>query len=158
MWPADGAPDSGLAPGVMVGEYQVERLVGEGGMGQVYGAVHPVIGKRAAIKVLLPEICRNRQMVERFVMEARSVNQIGHPNIVDVFAFGTLPDGRQYMVMEWLKGEALSDRLARGILPVGETCDVLLAVAAALPADREQVIIPSVGKAHALVRAVWKWA
>lgn len=65
MWPADGAPDPGLVPGTMVGEYCVERLVGEGGMGQVYGAVHPVIGKRAAIKVLLPEICRNRSMVER---------------------------------------------------------------------------------------------
>src|SRR6478609_894292 len=131
MWPADGASDPGLAPGTMVGEYQVERLVGEGGMGQVYGAVHPVIGKRAAIKVLLPEICRNRSMVERFVMEARSVNQIGHPNIVDVFAFGALPDGRQYMVMEWLKGMSLSDRLKRGIPTIPETCDILYGVAAA---------------------------
>lgn len=148
MWPADGGSDPGLAPGTMVGEYKVERLVGEGGMGQVYGAVHPVIGKRAAIKVLLPEICRNRSMVERFVMEARSVNQIGHPNIVDVFAFGSLPDGRQYMVMEWLKGEALSDRLARGILPIGETCDVLIAIAAALDAAHDKGIIHRDLKPH----------
>lgn len=148
MWPADGSSDPGLVPGTMVGEYQVERLVGEGGMGQVYGAVHPVIGKRAAIKVLLPEICRNRSMVERFVMEARSVNQIGHPNIVDVFAFGSLPDGRQYMVMEWLKGEALSDRLSRGIMPLGETCDVLLAIAAALDAAHEKGIIHRDLKPH----------
>src|SRR5512139_835820 len=148
MWPEGGASDPGLAPGTMVGEYKVERLVGEGGMGQVYGAVHPVIGKRAAIKVLLPEICRSRQMVERFVMEARSVNQIGHPNIVDVFAFGALPDGRQYMVMEWLKGEALSDRLARGILPLAETCDVLLAISAALDAAHEKGIIHRDLKPH----------
>jgi eukaryotic-like serine/threonine-protein kinase len=148
MWPADGASEGGLAPGSMVGEYCVERLVGEGGMGQVYGAVHPVIGKRAAIKVLLPEICRNRSMVERFVMEARSVNQIGHPNIVDVFAFGALPDGRQYMVMEWLKGEALSDRLSRGIMPLGETCDVLLSIAAALDAAHEKGIIHRDLKPH----------
>src|SRR6187431_106650 len=109
----DGQGEGGLVPGTMVGEYCVERLVGEGGMGQVYGAVHPVIGKRAAIKVLLPDICRNQQMVERFVMEARAVNQIGHPNIVDVFAFGTLPDGRRYLVMEWLRGESLGQRLKR---------------------------------------------
>lgn len=81
----EGQHDPALAPGTMVGGVRIEALVGEGGMGQVYGAVHPVIGKRAAIGVPVPEIGRNHQMVERFVMEARSVNQIGHPNIVDVF-------------------------------------------------------------------------
>ena len=74
-----GSQDAGLAPGTMVGEYRIEQIVGEGGMGQVYGAVHPVIGKRAAIKVLLPEICRNSAMVERFVMEARSVRYRQQP-------------------------------------------------------------------------------
>jgi serine/threonine-protein kinase len=148
MWSEHGAQDGGLVPGTMVGEYQVERLVGEGGMGQVYGAVHPVIGKRAAIKVLLPEICRSRQMVERFVMEARAVNQIGHPNIVDVFAFGTLPDGRQYMVMEWLKGEALSDRLERGTPSLQDTCEILSGVAAALDAAHEKGIIHRDLKPH----------
>jgi serine/threonine-protein kinase len=144
----EGQQDPGLVPGTMVGEYCVERLVGEGGMGQVYGAVHPVIGKRAAIKVLLPEICRNRQMVERFVMEARAVNQIGHPNIVDVFAFGALPDGRQYMVMEWLRGESLSDRLHRGLPALGDSCDILLGVAAALDAAHEKGIIHRDLKPH----------
>jgi serine/threonine-protein kinase len=132
----------------MVGEYRIEQIVGEGGMGQVYGAVHPVIGKRAAIKVLLPEICRNAQMVERFVMEARSVNQIGHPNIVDIFAFGSLPDGRQYMVMEWLKGSALSDRLRRGVPTIPETCEVLMGIAAALDAAHEKGIIHRDLKPH----------
>ena len=144
----EGQQDPGLMPGTMVGEFRIERLVGEGGMGQVYGAVHPVIGKRAAIKVLLPDICRNREMVERFVMEARSVNQIGHPNIVDVFAFGTLPDGRQYMVMEWLRGESLSDRLHRGIPALVDTCDIVLGVAAALDAAHEKGIIHRDLKPH----------
>ncbi len=148
MWSADGQQDGGLVPGTMVGEYRVEQLVGEGGMGQVYGAIHPVIGKRAAIKVLLPEICRSRQMVERFVMEARSVNQIGHPNIVDIFAFGTLPDGRQYMVMEWLRGESLADRMHRSVLPLGETCDVLIGISAALDAAHEKGIIHRDLKPH----------
>jgi serine/threonine-protein kinase len=132
----------------MVGEYRVEQIVGEGGMGQVYGAVHPVIGKRAAIKVLLPEICRNHQMVERFVMEARAVNQIGHPNIVDVFAFGQLPDGRQYMVMEWLRGQSLSDRLKRGLPTIPETCEILIGIAAALDAAHEKGIVHRDLKPH----------
>jgi serine/threonine-protein kinase len=89
-----------LEIGSLVGEYRIEQLVGQGGMGQVYGAIHPVIGKRAAIKVLRGELCADAEAIERFVLEARAVNQIGHPNIVDVFAFGSLPDGRQYMVME----------------------------------------------------------
>jgi serine/threonine protein kinase len=148
MWTADGQQDGGLVPGTMVGEYRVEQLVGEGGMGQVYGAVHPLIGKRAAIKVLLPEICRSRQMVERFVMEARSVNQIGHPNIVDIFAFGALPDGRQYMVMEWLRGESLSDRMHRSVLPLADTCDILSGIAAALDAAHEKGIIHRDLKPH----------
>ena len=143
-----GGHDPALAPGTMVGEYRIEQLVGEGGMGQVYGAVHPLIGKRAAIKVLLPEICRNHQMVERFMMEARAVNQIGHPNIVDVFAFGELPDGRHYMVMEWLRGQALSERLQRGIPTIPETCDILLGIAAALDAAHEKGIIHRDLKPH----------
>ncbi|MGE5184262.1 MAG: serine/threonine-protein kinase [Acidobacteriota bacterium] len=132
---------AGLAIGSMVGEYRVEQLVGEGGMGQVYGAVHPVIGKRAAIKVLQREMCSNPDAIRRFVMEARAVNQIGHPNIVDVFAFGALPDGRQYMVMEWLRGETLSDRMRRARLELAESCDILLGVCAALDAAHEKEIV-----------------
>src|SRR4051812_6379817 len=85
--------------GSMVGEYRVEGKLGEGGMGTVYAAVHPVIGKRVAIKVLKAQLCTSPDLVERFVGEARAVNQIGHPNIVDIFAFGALPDGRRYFVM-----------------------------------------------------------
>ena len=60
-------------------------------MGVVYAATHPVIGKRAAIKVLKPELSRDPAAVERFVLEARAVNQIGHPNIVDIFASARCP-------------------------------------------------------------------
>ena len=62
-----------------------------GGMGVVYAATHPLIGKRAAIKVLKPELSHEPAAVERFVSEARAVNQIGHPNIVDIFDFGHCP-------------------------------------------------------------------
>src|SRR5207245_4320400 len=74
-----------LAPGVEVGEYRVVGTLGEGGMGTVYAAVHPLIGKKAAIKVIRPELGTSTDAIERFVQEARAVNQIGHPNIVDVF-------------------------------------------------------------------------
>ena len=84
-----------------MGEYRVLRKIGEGGMGSVYSAIQPVIGKRVAIKVLAPHIASNPELVRRFVDEARAVNKIGHPNIVDIFSFGWLPDKRHYFAMEF---------------------------------------------------------
>ena len=101
-------------------------MLGSGGMGVVYAATHPLIGKRAAVKVLRPELSTDVRAVERFVTEARSVNQIGHPNIVDIFAFGALPDGRNYYVMDLLVGESLRARLKRtGPLHVSEAATVI---------------------------------
>ena len=140
--PASAArPGAELEPGQMVGEYQVEGLLGEGGMGRVYAAIHPLIAKRVAIKVLRPELSDDPSAVERFVREARSVNQIGHPNIVDIFAFGALPDGRHYFVMEWLQGESLRARLSRGPLSLGEALGVLDAIASALGAAHATGIV-----------------
>jgi serine/threonine-protein kinase len=75
-----------LHEGSMVGEYEVQAQIGEGAMGTVYSGVHPLIGKRVAIKVLKPELCANQASIDRFVHEAQAVNKIGHPNIVDVFS------------------------------------------------------------------------
>ena len=96
-----------LSAGQMVGEYRVERKIGEGGFGKVYAAVHPVIGKAAAVKILNPQLARSPEIVTRFVDEARAVNQIRHRNIIDIFAFGTLPGGLHYFVMEMLEGTPL---------------------------------------------------
>src|SRR5947209_6100298 len=85
-----------LQEGSPVGEYEIQAQIGEGAMGTVYSAVHPLIGKRVAIKVLKPELCANQASIDRFVSEAQAVNKIGHPNIVDVFFLGELPDGRAY--------------------------------------------------------------
>ena len=128
---ADG--DDLLPPGTMVGEYRIETRLGKGGMGAVYGARHPVIGKRVAIKVISRELSRDRNAVDRFVLEAQSVNQIGHPNIVDIFAFGALPDGRNYFVMEWLGGVTLATRM-RDPVPLGEAVAIVDAIARALDA------------------------
>src|SRR5262245_20805109 len=87
-----------LPAGEPVGEYIVGAKLAEGGMGTMYSAQQPLIGKKVAIKVLRSALCQDVGAVERFVQEARAVNQIGHPNIVDIFSFGILPDGRSYLV------------------------------------------------------------
>jgi serine/threonine protein kinase len=134
-------PSSDLQPGMQVGEYKVDKKIGEGGMGAVYSATHPMIGKRAAIKVISTALGTDASAVNRFVQEARSVNQIGHPNIVDVFAFGTLPDGRNYFIMEYLQGESLADRIQRVAMPLGEALEILDQVADALEAAHEKQIV-----------------
>src|SRR6188768_1624005 len=96
--------DEPLAAGTAAGEYLVEKRIGAGGMGDVYAGRHPVIGKRVAIKVLRREVAARADAAERFLREARAVNQIDHPNVVDVFALGRLADGRLYLVMDLLDG------------------------------------------------------
>lgn len=143
--PHDGtalAPDSAyayvdrdLAPGDVVGEYVVEGKLGEGGFGSVYAAAHPVIGKRAAVKVLSRTFSANPQMVSRFIAEARAVNQIRHRNIIDIFSFGQLPDGRQYYVMELLDGMTFDAHLERqGRLSFPQALPILRGIARALDA------------------------
>jgi serine/threonine-protein kinase len=100
-----------LTEGTVVGEYVVEKQIGEGGMGVIFSAKHPIIGKRVAIKVLNPDMASNASVVQRFIQEARSVNQIGNRNIVDIFSFGRLTDGRHYFVMEYLDGMPFSKRI-----------------------------------------------
>ena len=130
-----------LLPGSDVGGYYISHKIGEGGMGVVYGAQHPSIGKRVAIKVLGPAYCRDAAMVARFEQEARLVNEIHHHNIVDIFQLGVLPDGRKYLVMEWLEGESLTGRIERGPIPAPEAVEILDAIADGLIATHEKGII-----------------
>jgi len=125
---------SELVAGTDVGGYVIDGELGRGGMGVVYSARHPVIGKRAAIKVLKPSLSNNPATIERFIQEARSVNAIGHPNIVDIFDFDMLPDGRRFLVMDLLEGESLRKRIKRGPLPVAEAVMVIDEIASALDA------------------------
>ena len=98
---------SGSLIGLRLGEYDVIAHLGAGGMGIVYRGVQPQIGKTVAIKVLKPEIAAGIDSVQALLAEARAVNSIHHPGIVDIFSFGTTPDGRPYVVMELLEGESL---------------------------------------------------
>jgi serine/threonine-protein kinase len=134
----DTARDTRLGPGVDVAGYIIDAEIGRGGMGFVYSATHPVIGKRAAIKVLKPDVSKSPIVVERFIQEARAVNQIGHPNIIDIFAFGALDDGRAYHVMDLLIGESLRKRLKRGPLHPSEAASVIDETASALIAAHDK--------------------
>lgn len=98
--------------GDLVGSYRVTRRLGEGGMGVVFEAVHEVIGRHAAIKVLKPEWAQNAEVGTRFLNEARAVNLIKHPSIVDIYEFGKTAEGAAFMVMEFLEGQTLASRLA----------------------------------------------
>ncbi len=132
---AFASAETTLEKGTRVGEYEIEGLLGEGTFGAVYRAVHPVIGKAAAIKVLKREFSAKPEMVSRFIAEARAVNQIRNRNIIDIFNFGVHEDGRHYYVMELLDGMTLDEYVRqRGRLTPAEALPILKQLARALGA------------------------
>ncbi len=136
------SPTDELAVGAVIGGYVIEAAVGRGGMGIVYRAVHPIIGSRVAIKVLSELGLRDKLAVQRFVQEACIVNRIAHRNIVDVFSFGELPDGRVYCVMEYLDGISLYQHLkSEGQMTLAEAVIVLEPIARAVDAAHSKGVI-----------------
>lgn len=129
------ARESQLEAGDRVGEYEIEAKIGEGGFGSVFRAVHPVIGKVVAVKVLHRRYSAQPEMVRRFVAEARAVNQIRHRNIIDIFAFGHIEDGRHFYVMEYLEGVTLEQHITQhGPMSLTESIPILRRLARALDA------------------------
>jgi hypothetical protein len=105
----------GLTIGDIIdGKYRIVRLLGEGGMGAVYEGENARIHRRVAIKVLHGEVASNEEAMTRFEREAQAAGRIGSEHIVEVLDLGDLPGGERYMVMEFLEGEALADRIERG--------------------------------------------
>ena len=105
--------------GRSIGNYKIVRVLGEGGMGTVYLAEHPMIGKRVAVKMLRPDLGTDPGLVSRFFQEAKAVNEIRHPNIVDISDFGHTEDGIVYFVMELMEGKSLRDRISEeGPMPI----------------------------------------
>ncbi len=120
---------------VVNGKYKLVRLLGEGGMGSVYEAVHAVLGTRVAIKVLHPELGRRTGLVERFLQEARVAAQIRSAHVVQVTDVDRTPEGHAYIVMELLEGEPLSTILDRQHkLAVPNAADFTLQILEALEA------------------------
>lgn len=135
----DGAippADPEIEVGSKVSEYVIEALIGRGTFGSVYRAIQPLIGKQVAVKVLSKKYSADPNVVSRFIAEARAVNQIRHRNIIDIFSFGQLPDGRHYHVMELLDGTPFDDYLRRkgGRISLEESLLVLKHLGRALDA------------------------
>ena len=138
---AKTGPAPVLPSGSRVGEYEIEGKIGEGAMGAVYRAVHPTIGKHVAVKIMNPRLSADTDAIDRFTNEARSLAAIRHPGIVDVFGFGTLDDGRSYLLMEWLDGTSLARRLQLGRLSFDGSLEILDQIARALDAAHDTGII-----------------
>jgi serine/threonine protein kinase len=142
LGPFDTKISTKLTAGTRVGEYEILDRIGEGGMGTVYSAVQPIIGKKVAIKVLAGRLANNKNALRRFVLEARAVNDIRHPGLVDIFSFGQLTDGRHYYVMEFLDGRNLGDVLReRARLPMTEAIPIFLEVGQVLVAVHAKGIV-----------------
>ena len=117
-----------------LGPYRVLALLGEGGMARVYLAEHTVMGRRVAIKRLLPALARHPEAHALFLREARIAGSVRHPNLVDVYDFGLALDGSPYYVMELATGETLARRLARGPLLLSQCLDTGVVLADAVAA------------------------
>ncbi|HLK88771.1 MAG TPA: serine/threonine-protein kinase [Polyangia bacterium] len=127
--------------GQTVGNYRITAELGEGGMGKVFLAEHPVIGRKAALKVIHPQFARNADVVARFVNEARAVTQIGHDHIVEVTDFGHTEAGDFYFIMEYLPGDMLSEQIGRLPFPPARAVDIAVQIADALEASHRQGVI-----------------
>ncbi|HTP25740.1 MAG TPA: serine/threonine-protein kinase [Anaeromyxobacteraceae bacterium] len=124
----------------MAGSFRIQRLLGQGGMGTVYLAEHPIIGSKVAIKFLHESMCTDPELVGRFYDEARSVNLVGHENIVAIYDLAQLAN-RYYIVMEYLDGAPLSQLLRGGRLPCSTAIDILSQLADALRAAHERGVV-----------------
>ncbi|HTU62925.1 MAG TPA: protein kinase, partial [Polyangiales bacterium] len=112
-------------PGSLIdNKYRVEELLARGGMGVVYAATHTVSSKRVALKWMLPALGQIKGARERFIQEACATARIAHPNIVDIYDVGS-ENGSAYLVMEYLRGETLADRMCRQRLPVVDAVSLL---------------------------------
>jgi serine/threonine protein kinase len=136
----DQANDSFL--GLTMGSYRITRLLGAGGMGRVYCAVQPEIGGRVAIKVLSEACALEPRFQERFFAEARAVNLIRHEKIVNIVDLARLPDGRPYIVMEYLDGSPLSAVFrGRGPLPLAGFVRLMLEVLDGVGAAHDKDVV-----------------
>ncbi|MBE7451309.1 MAG: protein kinase [Kofleriaceae bacterium] len=142
-----GPPGPDPIIGQTIGNYQVRQKLGEGGMGAVYMAEHPHIGKKVALKVLHSEFAANPDVVARFFNEAKAVNDIGHPNIVDIVDYGVLTtgpsgEGLVYFIMEFLPGITLTELIRREAPMAPERAlSICLQVADALSASHKCNIV-----------------
>ncbi len=129
-----------LESGQRLGHYEVECRLGEGGMGAVYRARDTRLGRSVALKVLRADAADDPELIQRLEREARVVSRLSHPNICALYDVGR-EDGIDFLVMEYLEGETLGERLQRGVMPLDEILTIGLDVAAALDAAHGQGLV-----------------
>jgi tRNA A-37 threonylcarbamoyl transferase component Bud32 len=130
---ATGAADPEALVGTLLGgRYQIERLLGEGGMGAVYLAEHTHMRKRVAVKILHPEMGRLAEVVARFEREAMAAANMEHPNVAGATDFGKLEDGSFFLVLEYVEGTSLRDVIAKGRLDLSRALHIVRQIASAL--------------------------
>ncbi|MBK7399637.1 MAG: protein kinase [Myxococcales bacterium] len=133
--------DAQLEPNSLFGKYRIVRLIGKGGMGAVYEAVHTDLDKRIALKILPQSVSSDPLVHARFVREGQLASRIRHPNVVDVTDVG-VAESTPYMVMEFLEGEDLGTLLDRARpLPVMDLADIILPVIAAVGAAHDAGVV-----------------
>src|ERR1043165_5247306 len=130
----------GRRPEIDIPDYKVLRHLGQGGMGSVYLAEDAALGRKVAIKVVADAIARDAEVRARFLREARLLATVEHPNVVRVYSFAATAE-RAYLVMEYVEGETLADRIRRGPLPVAEAREIVATIAGALEAAWEKRIV-----------------
>ena len=128
--------------GHKIGNYVISDKLGEGGMGTVYLALHPKIERKVAVKVLAPHLSVHPRISERFHSEAKALSRIEHPNIIEVYDYGALEDGRLFYVMEFLRGQELGQVMVdRGRLEAAEMLPYLEQICAGLQAAHDNGVV-----------------
>ncbi|HXU07205.1 MAG TPA: serine/threonine-protein kinase [Polyangia bacterium] len=127
--------------GKKINNYELRELVGDGAMGVVYLAEHPVLRRRVAVKLLKRQYLESPSLVSRFVNEARAAAAIHHPNVIEVIDVGLVEQEVPYIMMEYLDGEPLSRRLTRERLGVGKAMDIAIQAARAVAASHAMEIV-----------------
>src|SRR5437868_3429739 len=112
-----------LAPGTKLGPYEIQSPLGAGGMGEVYRARDSRLARTVAIKILPAHLSASAEAKQRFDQEARAISSLSHPNICHLYDLGQ-QEGTSYLIMEYLEGETLADRLRKGPLPLDQVLRV----------------------------------
>src|SRR5436309_3152613 len=129
-----------LASGTKLGPYEIQSALGAGGMGEVYRAVDTRLDRTVAVKVLASHLSSSPELKQRMEREARTISSLNHPSICHLYDIGA-QDGTDYLVMEFLEGETLAERLRKGAMPLLELLKVGIAVAEALAVAHRHGIV-----------------
>jgi len=129
-----------LTSGTKLGPYEIQAPLGAGGMGEVYRAKDVRLDRTVAVKVLASHLSSSPELKQRMEREARAISSLNHPHICHLYDIGS-QDGTDYLVMEFLEGETLAERLRKGALPLNEILKIGMAIAEALAVAHRQAIV-----------------